>query len=171
MLRLSRFAAPTVNRLVSRSIAPAASRFYSISIPESSPVRKYGSGDIKLRFSKDHEWLALHEDNTAFVGISEYAADSLGDLVYVELPEVGTTVEAGDSIGAVESVKSASDIYSPVEGEIVEVNEQLNSTPGVINKDPMGEGWFVRIQLANPNEIDSLLDDTAYEEFLAENSD
>jgi glycine cleavage system H protein len=134
----------------------------------SSLPATYGDGKPTLRFTEDHEWIAIHSDKHAFVGITKYAADALGDATYIELPEVGAEIEPKESIGSVESVKSASDLYSPVGGEIVEVNEQLADKPGLINQDPMGDGWFAKIKITDEGELESLMDEARYEEFIQE---
>jgi glycine cleavage system H protein len=125
-------------------------------------------GDLK--FLKSHEWARVEDDGTVRVGISDHAQGQLGDLVYVELPEVGATVQAGHGTAVVESVKAASDIYSPVSGEIVEVNEALNDKPETINEDAYGEGWIFRVKVENRDELEELLDADAYGE-LVENDD
>ena len=118
-----------------------------------------------MRFSKDHEWVNL-EGEVATVGITAYAADQLGDIVFVELPTVGKTVKAGDGLAVVESVKAASDVFSPVAGEVTAANAGLADNPETVNDSPEAGGWFVKIKVANPAEIDSLMDRDAYEAFL-----
>jgi glycine cleavage system H protein len=119
-----------------------------------------------MRFSKDHEWVEADGD-TALVGITAYAAGQLGDVVFVELPEVGKTVQAGDALAVVESVKAASDVYAPVSGKVLEVNGELPNTPETVNAMPEKDGWFVKVKLSNPDELDGLMDRHAYELFLA----
>ena len=119
-----------------------------------------------LKFTKDHEWLRL-EGETATVGITAYAQEQLGDLVYVELPAAGTQVKKGAEAAVVESVKAASDVYAPVTGEVAAVNEKLASEPGLVNSDPMGDGWLFKVQLANRSELDSLMDEAAYKELIS----
>lgn len=114
-----------------------------------------------LRYSSDHEWVRV-EDSGARIGITDFAQDALGDVVYVELPSVGANVELGASMGEVESTKSVSDIYAPLTGTVVEINEQLESAPHQINEDPYGEGWLCLIQPDDPGQIDALLDAEAY---------
>lgn len=114
-----------------------------------------------VRFATSHEWI-LSGNEISPVGISDHAQAELGEVVYVELPEVGRQVKAGDSVAVVESVKAASDIYSPVTGEIVEVNGDLASNSGVLNTDPYGAGWLFKIRIASPEEVEALLDETAY---------
>ena len=119
-----------------------------------------------MRFTKDHEWVEL-EGDVAVVGITAYAAEQLGDVVFVELPEVGRHVKSGDPMAVVESVKAASDVYAPVSGEVIEVNAGLPDTPETVNAMPEKDGWFVRLKLADPAELDALMDRAAYEAFLA----
>jgi glycine cleavage system H protein len=114
-----------------------------------------------LRYSSDHEWVRV-EDGKARVGITDYAQDALGDVVFVDLPEVGSSAAAGASISEVESTKSVSDIYAPVTGTIVEVNAELGDAPERLNEDPYGEGWIFTIELQDPSEVDGLLDAAAY---------
>ena len=116
-------------------------------------------------YTKTHEW-ALPEGDTVLVGITDYAQDALGDVVYVELPEVGRKVEKGEAVAVVESVKTASDIYAPVSGEVVEVNTALEKTPELINQDPYGEGWIFRIRPLDMGHLDDLLDAAGYQEVL-----
>lgn len=118
-----------------------------------------------LKFTNDHEWLKRDGDN-ATVGITEHAADQLGDIVFVELPEVGATVKSGDSIAVVESVKAASDIFAPLDGEILEVNEAIVADPATVNASPMGDGWFFKLKLSDPAAFDTLLDESAYKELI-----
>ena len=119
------------------------------------------------RFTKDHEWVRL-DGELATVGISDYAQSQLGDVVYVELPAIGRQLERGKEAAVVESVKAASDVYAPVSGEVAEVNEALAADPAKVNTDPMGEGWFLKLRLADPKELDGLLDDDAYKRFVEE---
>ncbi len=125
-------------------------------------------GDLK--FLKSHEWARLEDDGLVRVGISEHAQEQLGDLVYVELPEVGARAEAGTNCAVVESVKAASDIYAPVSGEIVEVNESLADKPETINEDAFGDGWIFVVKVDGTDELDEMLDPDAYAE-LIENED
>ena len=120
-----------------------------------------------MRFTKDHEWVELAGD-VATIGITAYAAEQLGDVVFVDLPQAGRTVAKGESVAVVESVKAASDIYSPASGEVIEANAALAESPGDVNADPMGEGWFLKLRLADPKELDGLLDDDAYKRFVEE---
>lgn len=121
-----------------------------------------------LLFSKEHEWVLQLEDNKVRVGISDYAQDQLGDIVFVELVEEGTEVEKDGSLGTVESVKSASEIYSPVSGTVVAVNEDLEDEPEKVNEEPYEGGWMVEIELSNPEELKELLDEDAYKAFIEE---
>ena len=118
-----------------------------------------------MKFTKDHEWVSLDGD-IATVGISKHSADALGDVVFVEVPEVGKTVSKGDSFAVVESVKAASDVYAPVSGEVVEGNDALATAPETVNADPEGAGWFARIRIKDASQIDELLDQAAYDEYL-----
>lgn len=117
-----------------------------------------------LHYSKDHEWVRV-EGDVGVIGITDYAQNSLGDVVYVELPKAGESFGAHESFGSVESVKAVSEIFTPVSGEVVEVNESLNDEPEKVNNDPYGEGWMVRMRLSNPGEVDSLLTAAEYEDF------
>ena len=118
-----------------------------------------------LRFTRDHEWLRLDGD-LAVVGVTDYAQSQLGDVVYVELPEIGRRVEKGKEAAVVESVKAASEVYAPASGEVAEVNEAIAADPAKVNADPMGEGWFIKLRLADPKELDGLLDEEAYKRFV-----
>jgi glycine cleavage system H protein len=118
------------------------------------------------RYSKDHEWIKV-DGATATLGITDYAQQELGDVVFVEVPKVGTAVKAGQSFGTVESVKAVSEIFSPVTGEITETNAALSATPEKINSDPHGEAWLVKIRLSDPKEVSSLMDAAAYEAYIA----
>ncbi len=122
-----------------------------------------------LRYSKDHEWI-LVEDDTATMGITDYAQHSLGDVVYVDLPAVGKTFGAHESIGSVESVKAVSDVFIPISGEILEVNEALNDAPENVNNDPYGAAWFAKIRFGNQSEIEELMTPEQYTEYLAANA-
>ena len=121
---------------------------------------------MSLKYTPDHEWLSV-EGDIAVVGITHHAQDALGDVVFVELPEVGTTFAAKDVAGVVESVKAAADVYMPVDGEVTEVNEELRGDPSLANTDPLGKGWFFKVKLSNPAQTDALLDETAYKQFSA----
>jgi len=120
-----------------------------------------------LHYSKDHEWVSV-DGGTATIGITDYAQNSLGDVVFVELPRVGDNFEAHEEFGSVESVKAVSSIYTPVSGEVIEVNETLQNEAEKVNSDPYGEAWMVKIKLNNPGEVDSLLTAAEYEDFISE---
>jgi glycine cleavage system H protein len=117
-----------------------------------------------LHYSKDHEWVRV-EGEIAVVGITDFAQNSLGDVVYVELPKVGEQFAANEPFGSVESVKAVSEVFSPVTGEVAGANESLNDEPEKVNQDPYGEGWMIRMKLSNPGEVDSLLTAAEYEDF------
>ena len=117
------------------------------------------------RFTKEHEWIRV-EDGIGTVGITVYAQEQLGDVVYVELPETGRKVERGKDMAVVESVKAASEVYAPVSGEVTEVNAKLTSDPATINADATGAGWFAKIRLSNPSELDGLMDEAAYKTYV-----
>lgn len=114
-----------------------------------------------LKFTDDHEWLNV-VDGVATVGITNHAVEQLGDLVFVDLPDVGATLSANDSAATVESVKAASDVYCPLDGEVVEVNEAIRNDPSIVNSDPQAGGWFFKLKLANPADADGLMDEAAY---------
>jgi glycine cleavage system H protein len=118
-----------------------------------------------MRFTKDHEWIAL-EGDVATIGITAYAAEQLGDVVFVEVPDVGKALKAGEALAVVESVKAASDVYAPVSGEVVAANAGLADTPDVVNASPEAAGWFAKLKVADPAELDALMDRPAYEAFL-----
>ena len=121
-----------------------------------------------LKFTETHEWIRLDADNTAFVGISDHAQQLLGDVVFVELPEVGDEVTMGDNFSLVESVKAASDIYAPLTGEVIEVNEDLTDNPELINEDPEDRAWIAKIKLSDPSEIENLFTEEQYKENVVE---
>jgi glycine cleavage system H protein len=120
-----------------------------------------------VKFTKEHEWIRI-EGDTGTVGITDYAQEQLGDVVYVELPAVGKQVEKGKEMAVVESVKAASEIYAPVSGSVVAVNDKLSAEPATVNAEPMGGGWFVKIKLSQPAELDGLMDKAAYDSFVKE---
>lgn len=120
-----------------------------------------------IRFTKDHEWVLLDGD-TATIGITDYAQEQLGDVVFVELPEVGKSIDQGDEAAVVESVKAASEVYAPISGEVVEVNEDLEAEPAKVNADAMGEGWFVKLKIADAGDLESLMDEDAYAKYVKE---
>lgn len=119
-----------------------------------------------LRYSKDHEWIEVAGD-VATIGITDYAQHSLGDVVYIDMPRVGDKLNPHEAFGSVESVKAVSEIFTPVAGEIVEVNEGLNDTPEAVNNDPYSTGWMVKLKMDNPGEADAMLSAVEYEEYLA----
>ncbi|MDI3380007.1 glycine cleavage system protein GcvH [Xenophilus aerolatus] len=121
-----------------------------------------------VKYTKDHEWVQTDDNAAATVGITVHAQDALGDVVFVDLPEVGKAFTQGEVAGVVESVKAAADVYMPVTGEITEVNEALRADPSLANSDPTGAGWFFKVRLSEPAQLDALLDATAYEKFSAE---
>ena len=121
---------------------------------------------MSLKYTPDHEWVLVDGD-TVTVGITHHAQDALGDVVFVDLPEIGKSFAQKDVAGVVESVKAAADVYMPVSGAITEVNEDLRNDPSLANSDPLGKGWFFKVKLSNPAEVDALLDETAYNQFAA----
>jgi glycine cleavage system H protein len=121
---------------------------------------------MSIKYTPDHEWLEVHGDGTATVGITVHAQDALGDVVFVDLPEVGKTYAEKEVAGVVESVKAAADVYMPVDGEITEVNEALRDDPALANSDPLKAGWFFKVKLSNPAQLDALMDSTAYDALL-----
>lgn len=123
-----------------------------------------------LKYTKEHEWAVVEEGNTVRVGITDFAQDALGDVVYVDLPEPGTEVQAGASFGEVESTKSVSDLFSPVSGRIVQRNDTLDDTPELVNQDPYGDGWMVVIEISDPPELDQLLDADGYRQLVEDGS-
>jgi glycine cleavage system H protein len=120
---------------------------------------------MTTRYTKDHEYIRV-EGDAGIVGISDYAQGQLGDVVFVELPSVGKNLSKGDEAAVVESVKAASEVYAPVSGEVVEVNSELESSPGTVNEDPAGRGWFMKIRLTNESELDGLMTEEQYGEFV-----
>ncbi|MFP4157841.1 MAG: glycine cleavage system protein GcvH [Opitutales bacterium] len=116
----------------------------------------------ELLYTKDHEWVKASDDGTAFVGITDYAQASLGDITFVEFPETGETLSSGETFGVVESVKAASDLYMPVDAEILEINEAVDAAPELLNEDPYGEGWLLKIKLSDPSQLEALMSDEAY---------
>ncbi|MGE5270512.1 MAG: glycine cleavage system protein GcvH [Thiohalocapsa sp.] len=118
-----------------------------------------------LRFSKDHEWVR-QEGDVAVIGITDYAQEQLGDVVYVELPEIGRRVEQGKEAAVVESAKAASEVYAPVSGEVVAINDAIATDPAKVNADAMGEGWFLKLRLSDPKQLDALMDEASYRDFV-----
>ncbi|MEZ5583200.1 MAG: glycine cleavage system protein GcvH [Candidatus Competibacteraceae bacterium] len=125
----------------------------------------------EMKYTDDHEWLRLESADTAVIGITHYAQEQLGDLVFVELPEVGAEVSQGVEAGTIESVKAASELHVPASGTVLEVNQALIDDPSLANQDPTGEGWFIKVKLSNPAELDKLMDQAAYDQLLADLSD
>jgi len=123
-----------------------------------------------LKYTKEHEWAKIEED-VAIVGITDYAQESLGDVVYVETPEIGADVKKGEELGSIESVKAVSDIFSPVSGEVIEINEELSDHPEYINQSPYEKGWIVKIRMSTPEEENELMDSSQYEKFVKEVSE
>ena len=121
----------------------------------------------EIYFTKDHEWIKV-EDNIGIVGITAYASEQLGDIVFVELPEEGITAEIGKDIAVVEAVKAASEVYSPVSGTITKSNEDLNSTPEIVNEDPVGKGWFYEIKISNNDELSGLMSEEEYQKHIGD---
>ena len=121
---------------------------------------------MNLKYTADHEWVNPTDARTATVGITQHAQDALGDVVFVDLPEVGTEYKKGEVAGVVESVKAAADVYMPVSGRVIEVNEALRADPALANSDPLNAGWFFKVELSQPAEVDSLMSATAYDELL-----
>lgn len=122
----------------------------------------------ELRFSEDHEWVRMEDNGEAVIGITDFAQDQLGDVVFVELPETGREVSAGEEAAVVESVKAASDIKMPVSGTVTTVNEALNDSPELINQEPLDGGWFIRLRPSDQSELDNLMDEAAYQTFIRE---
>jgi glycine cleavage system H protein len=120
----------------------------------------------QLRYTKDHEWVKVEGDGTVIVGITDYAQAALGDVTFVDLPKVGRQLTANDVFGTVESVKAASDLYSPVSGEVIAINNSLNDTPDLVNREPYEKAWMIRIKLKSPVELDKLLDSSSYQSLL-----
>ena len=122
----------------------------------------------KFKFTKDHEWLNLQE-HIATVGITDYAQDQLGDIVFIEMPQVSTKIAASESFGAIEAVKTVADLYAPVSGEVIEINDNLDSSPDLVNSDPYSEGWIVKLKIDNNDEINELMNYDEYQEFTLDN--
>lgn len=121
-----------------------------------------------LKFTKDHEWIRV-DGSVATIGITRHATEQLGDIVFVEVPEAGRSVSAGEACAVVESVKAASDVYAPVSGEVIESNADITATPAAVNEDPEGKGWFFKLKLAEPGQLSALMDKTAYDAFVKAN--
>lgn len=121
----------------------------------------------EMRFTEDHEWIRFDENEIGTVGITDYAQEQLGDIVYVELPEVGSEATRGEDIAVVESVKAAADVKIPVSGEVIQINDELTETPETVNEDAAGDGWFLKVRLSNPQELEELMDEAGYAKFLS----
>jgi glycine cleavage system H protein len=120
-----------------------------------------------LRYTKEHEWVRV-EGDLATVGITDYAAEQLGDIVFVELPDTGRALVRADAVGVIESVKAVSDLFAPISGEVVEANAELAASPELVNSDPFGKGWMLRVRISDPSQLDALLDKAAYEDLTRE---
>ncbi len=120
----------------------------------------------EIKFTEDHEWIRMEDDETAVCGITDYAQDQLGELVFIELPETGSEVSQGSEAAVIESVKAAGELKAPVSGTIVEVNEALADEPEIVNNDPQGDGWFIKIKVQDTSELDALMDEDAYQQYV-----
>ncbi|QKX64152.1 uncharacterized protein TRUGW13939_11325 [Talaromyces rugulosus] len=161
---------PLASRMLSQRLPLAAASRRAVPAFPRGSIRSFSrtsQWEIK-KYTESHEWIELADDGTATIGITEYAAKSLGDVVYVELPELELEVSAGEPVGAVESVKSASDVLTPVSGKIIQGNEVLSDNPKTINASPEAEGWIAKIEVNDPSELDALLDKQAYLETTGE---
>lgn len=125
---------------------------------------------MTVKYTPEHEWVQLEDHDTAVVGITLHAQDALGDVVFVDLPEVGKTYAKGEVAGVVESVKAAADVYMPIAGEVTEVNEDLRADPSLANKEPMGNGWFFKMRIQDMGEFDALMDEPEYQKFVKANA-
>ena len=121
---------------------------------------------MSVKYSEDHAWVKVQDEDLVTIGITDFAQEQLGDLVYIELPKVGHEFSRGDNISVIESVKSASDLVAPVSGEIVELNDRLEDDPELVSDNPMGEGWFIKVRLSKPFELDELMDEKSYQTFI-----
>jgi len=121
---------------------------------------------MSIKYSEDHAWVKVQDEDLVTIGITDFAQEQLGDLVYIELPKVGHKCSRGDNISVIESVKSASDLVAPVSGEIVEVNDRLEDDPELVSEDSMGEGWFIKVKLSKHSELDELMDEESYQTFI-----
>merc|ERR1711998_610913 len=139
--------------------APSIARALRRTVPLASQLSFQQTRLFATVFTDQHEWVTTHGDDVVSCGITDFAQNQLGNVVYVELPEVGDVFEQGDAIGVVESVKAASDVYAPVSGEVIEINEELPDEPSAINTDPAGAGWWIKMKLSKPEEMDDLLDE------------
>ena len=144
-------------------------------MPDASKNRNYNNNNLilltmanvpaNLKYSNDHEWLRV-EGDVAVIGITDYAQSQLGDIVFVDVPTVGETIEANEVFGSIEAVKTVSDAFTPVSGEVIEFNEAVEADSALVNKDPYGEGWLIKIKMSNPAEVEGLLDAAAYEALI-----
>ena len=144
-------------------------------MPDASKKRNYNNNNLillimanvpaNLKYSNDHEWLRV-EGDVAVIGITDYAQSQLGDIVFVDVPTVGETIEADEVFGSIEAVKTVSDAFTPVSGEVIEFNEAVEADSALVNKDPYGEGWLIKIKMSNPAEVEGLLDAAAYEALI-----
>ena len=144
-------------------------------MPDASNKRNYNNNNLillimanvpaNLKYSNDHEWLRV-EGDVAVIGITDYAQSQLGDIVFVDVPTVGETIEANEVFGSIEAVKTVSDAFTPVSGEVIEFNEAVEADSALVNKDPYGEGWLIKIKMSNPAEVEGLLDAAAYEALI-----
>ena len=125
----------------------------------------------ELRYTQTHEWVRVEDDGTFVVGITDHAQSQLGELVFADLPDVGVSVNSSDEVCVIESVKAASDVYSPISGKIIEINEELEEAPSLVNSDPYGDGWLFRIDPSDPEELSELLDAESYSEYMEEDED
>ena len=125
---------------------------------------------MTIKYTPEHEWIQVQDQGTAVVGITDHAQDALGDVVFVDLPEVGKSYNKGDIAGVVESVKAAADVYMPLTGEVTEANEELRTNPSLANKEPLGRGWFFKIRIKDMAEFDALMDEPAYKKFVKDNA-
>ena len=123
---------------------------------------------MSVKYSEDHAWVKVQDEDLVTIGITDFAQEQLGDLVYIELPKVGHGCSRGDNISVIESVKSASDLVAPVSGEIVEVNDKLEDDPELVSEDPMDEGWFIKVKLSKPSELDDLMNEETYQTFIGD---
>ena len=148
-------------------------RFLSITLPKVTKwtsIRRIFNQNkeevMSVKYSEDHAWVKVQDEGLVAIGITDFAQEQLGDLVYIELPKVGHQFSRGDKISVIESVKSASDLIAPVSGEIVEVNERLEDDPELVSEKPIDEGWFIKVKLSKPSELDELMDEKSYQVFI-----
>ena len=120
----------------------------------------------EIKYTEEHEWVFMEDESTGVVGITDFAQEQLGDIVYVELPEIGKELNAGDDVAVVESVKAASELKAPLSGEVIEINQTLTDAPETINNDPMNAGWFIKIKITDPSDLDGLMNESDYQKFI-----